>query len=206
MAKASESMAEAPPSRGALLITAAVAGALAYGYLTAHIPSPRDAGVFWVSNLSAPWLALAFLAGWPQRSPLWGALAGVCAGVACVVGFYAQFFSFGDPNRLGLSPATPLAERLVADFGGWVSFAAPWLLAGVLAGAVFGSLGACWGKWRTRAAGVLLAAAFIFESAAWYLYNDALWPPYSIWFTEICFGILLLAWVLTAAHRSCARR
>ena len=201
MTNASERMAEAPPLRRALLIAAAVAGGLAYGYLTALIPSPRDAGVFWVSNLSAPWLALAFLAGWPQRSPLWGALAGACADIACIVGFYAQFFSFGDPNRLGLPPRTPLAERLVADLGGWVSFAAPWLLAGVLAGAVFGALGAYWGKSRTPAAGVLLAAAFIFESAAWHLYNRALWPPYPIWFAEIFFGTLLLALVLAAARR-----
>jgi len=152
----------------------------AYGYLTARIPSPRDMGVFWVSNLSAPWLALAFLAGWPHRSRLWAALAGSCADLACVVGFYAQFFSFGDPDRLGLSPATPLAARLAADLGNWLSFAAPWLLAALLAGALFGCLGACWGRSRTPLAGLLLAGAFVFEFAAWYLYNGGLWPPHVV--------------------------
>jgi hypothetical protein len=194
-------MIDASPSRRALLVGAAVAGGLAYGYLIAHIPSPRDAGVFWVSNLSAPWLALAFLAGWPQRSRPWGALAGCCADVACVVGFYAQFFTFGDSGRLGLWPTTPLAQRLAADLGGWVSFAAPWLLAGVLAGAVFGCLGACWGKSRSPVAGLVLAAAFVFESAAWFLHNHALWPPHSIWIAEVCFGVLLLAWVVAATQR-----
>ena len=201
MAGASTHMIDASPSRRALLVGAAVAGGLAYGYLTAHIPSPRDAGVFWVSNLSAPWLALAFLAGWPQRSRPWGALAGCCADVACVVGFYAQFFTFGDPDRLGLSPTTPLAERLAVDLGGWVSFAAPWLLAAVVGGAAFGYLGACWGKSRSPIAGLLLATAFVLEFAAWYLHNRALWPPHSIWLAEVSFGVLLLAGVLAATQR-----
>jgi uncharacterized protein (DUF486 family) len=47
---------------------------------------------------------------------------------------------------------------------------------------------------------VPLAAAFIFEAGAWYAHNRALWPPYSIWAAEICFGLLLLTWVLAAAR------
>jgi len=201
VAVASDRVTEPSSRRSLLLIAAAVAGGLGYGYLTAHIPSPRDMGVFWVSNLSAPWLALAFLAGWPHRSRLWAALAGSCADLACVVGFYAQFFSFGDPDRLGLSPAAPLAVRLAAGLGHWLSFAAPWLLAAVLAGALFGYLGACWGRSRTPLAGLLLAGAFVFEFAAWYLYNGGLWPPHVVWLAEVLLGVLLLAAVLTASRR-----
>jgi hypothetical protein len=184
-----------------LLLAAAVAGGLAYGLLTSHIPSPRHAGVFWVSNLSAPWLALAFVAGWPQRSLLWGALAGLCTELACVIVFYAMFLSFGDPAPLGLSPAMPLAERVAANFGHWLAFAAPWLLAAVIAGSCFGALGGSWGRSRSTIAGGVLAAAFIFEVAAWSVYNRGLWPPYLLWVAEVLLGALLLAAVLIAARR-----
>ncbi|HZL06576.1 MAG TPA: DUF6518 family protein, partial [Coriobacteriia bacterium] len=85
--------------RRALLLLAAAACGFAFGFAVSSIPTPEPDRVFWVSNLAAPWLALAFLAGWPQRSAAWGALAGVCADLACVVGFYLQSSGF---VRLGV--------------------------------------------------------------------------------------------------------
>ena len=71
-----------------------MAAGLAIGAALSRVHSPDTAKVFWVSNLAAPWLAVAFVAGWPQRSPARGAVAGAGADLACVVAFYAQSLWF----------------------------------------------------------------------------------------------------------------
>jgi hypothetical protein len=73
------------PLRRALLLLAAMAAGLAIGAALSRVHSLDTAKVFWVSNLAAPWLAVAFVAGWP------GAGADL---PACVVAFYAQSLWF----------------------------------------------------------------------------------------------------------------
>jgi hypothetical protein len=69
-----------------LLALFAIGGAC-FGFAVSHIPSPRDAAIFWIGNFSAPWAVLPFLTGRFQRSWIWAAAAGVVADVACVAGF-----------------------------------------------------------------------------------------------------------------------
>jgi hypothetical protein len=70
-----------------LLVSCALAG-LVLGRLMSSLPAPASETTFWIGNLSSPWAALAFLAGWSQRSRGWAATTGVAAEVACVAGFY----------------------------------------------------------------------------------------------------------------------
>jgi hypothetical protein len=51
-----------PAAPGGDQLVGALAG-LCFGVLTAHLPAPHDAHVFWMGNFAAPWLALPFVAG-----------------------------------------------------------------------------------------------------------------------------------------------
>src|SRR5919201_5676697 len=102
----------------------ALAGAL-FGRVISIIPSPEVHEVFWVANLSSPWLLLSFLAGFAQRSYRWGGVAGVAADVSCVLGFYAGFLSL-DPLRYGLPASAPLLQVAFASLANWLVFIAPW--------------------------------------------------------------------------------
>ena len=69
------------PNRAVRLCIIAVAGYL-YGFATAHILAPHDGGVFWLGNLAAPYLLIAFVAGaWRFRSVL-ASVAGALGAVA----------------------------------------------------------------------------------------------------------------------------
>src|SRR5512147_445910 len=95
--------------RNCLLLVAFVAGGGLFGRVISLIPSPSEVTMFWVSNLSSPWLVLAFLAGRSQRSKIWAVGAGALADVASIVGFYAQFlFIYANPGG-PLIRATPLS-------------------------------------------------------------------------------------------------
>jgi hypothetical protein len=192
-----------------LLLLAAAACGFAFGFAVSSIPTPEPDRVFWVSNLAAPWLALAFLAGWLQRSAAWGALAGVCADLACVVGFYLQssgFVRLGVHHTSGsyaweIPAGAPFGQRVVDPFLHWLSLMAPWLVLALVFGAAFGLLGARWGASRWLVAGVLLALAFILEPVGWLVVHGSVWPPYAIWLVEVCLGVALLVWVLVSSRR-----
>jgi hypothetical protein len=181
-----------------LPVLSALAGSL-LGLFMASLPAPSDTGTFWVGNFSAPWAALAFAAGWAQRSPLRAAISAVAAEVAIVVGFYGRglIADLADPRRL-LGPAPypgPLAfaGTVVAT---WLTFAGPWLLLAIGAGVVYGLLGRWWGESRSMVAGGAIALPLLVEPVAWRIYDGFLKGPFVVWFVEIGVGITLLGWVL----------
>lgn len=190
--------------RRALLLLAALAGGLAIGAALSAVPSPESAKVFWVSNLAAPWLALAFVAGWPQRSRAWGAVAGAVASLACVLGFYADslwFVRIHFHHTGGSFAWEPADKSITAALSPWLSSISPWLAVALVFGALFGFLGARWGASRWIVAGLCLALAFLLEPLGWLVLHGGFWPPYVVWIAEAAVGAALLAWVLFI-HRS----
>jgi len=188
------SIARAPAAR----VVACVLVGLAYGLLVSRIPSPRAVGVFWVGNLSAPWLALAFVAGWLQRPRLWAATAGMLTDVAAIVGFYLHFLLVDLGPHGPFLRAIPMPTRLADSIGPWLGFIAPWVGYAVVAGLVFGLSGWWWRRSRSLVAGAVVGLAFVLEPWAWAVYDGHLPHPYVIWIAEVVVGLAALAWVVAA--------
>lgn len=205
----SDSAEPSPPVRRAtllrrclLLVAFITAGGL-FGRAIALIPSPSAVTMFWVSNLSSPWLVLAYLAGWSQRSRAWAAGTGAMADVACIFGFYGQFL-FIDTHPLPgpLSQPTPPLIRFEYNLSGWLHFVSPWIVIAILTGAAYGILGYWWGRHRSIAAGALVALPFIAEPWLWRAYSGYYKDPVILWIVEVAVGVTLLVWVIRvwAAH------
>jgi hypothetical protein len=140
--------ASAPEATWAL-VSAPVLGVLV-GTLTllAHEHLPH--GIDLLGNSAALWAAVAFLAGRRARTPGAGALAGGLALIATAVAYYAALWLFAGRGD------DPHVERI-------------WLTAAVVAGPVYGLLGA-WSAqsrapWHAVAAAVL-GATFAGEAIA----------------------------------------
>ncbi|MDH6121337.1 hypothetical protein ABH930_006487 [Kitasatospora sp. GAS204A] len=171
-----------------LLAAATGAGAACYGAAISWIPSPDDPRVFWVSNLFAPWLAIAFFAGRLQRSWHWAVAAGTLAEFACLIAFYARQFGSG------LSVA------------GWLHYifrgSPPWGLIALPVGVVYGLLGSRYAGTRSVAAGACLSLALVAEPWAWPLYEGFRRGPLVLWIVETAVGVLATGWLFLARRRS----
>jgi hypothetical protein len=159
---------------------------LGFGRAMSLLPSPSAAGVFWVGNLCAPWLALAFLTGRAQPSWSRAVMAGVLTEVACVTGFYAHFLFLG-PSAQGLPEGTALAQYAAPALWGWLRFTAPWLAAATGAGAVYAALGQWWRRSRAAAGGVAVGLPFVAEPGMWTLRLQHV--PWPVWTVEVLFGL-----------------
>ncbi|MGZ3583215.1 MAG: hypothetical protein ACXWQR_17085 [Ktedonobacterales bacterium] len=183
-----------------LLLLAFIVGGGLFGRAISLIPSPSEVTMFWVSNLSSPWLVLAFLAGWSQRSRLWAAGTGALADVASIVGFYGQFLFIGANPGGPLIRATPLVFPLVFwleyNLSHWLHFVAPWVLIAIVTGAAYGLLGYWWGRHRSIVAGALVALPFIAEPWLWRIYLGYYKGPLILWIAEVALGVALLVWVI----------
>jgi hypothetical protein len=183
-----------------LLVLSALAGSL-LGLFMASLPAPSDTGTFWVGNFSAPWAALAFAAGWAQRSRIWAAIGAAAAEVAIVVGFYGLGLvdSLADPRKvLGPAPYPGLLPFIETAVANWLRFAGPWVVLAIGAGVIYGLVGRWWGQSRSILAGGAIALPFIVEPVAWRVYDGFLKGPFVVWFVELAVGITLLGWVLVA--------
>jgi hypothetical protein len=190
----------------AFLITV---GAALFGYVLSNLPEPSDRSAFWIGNFSAPWAALAFVAGWSQRRVVPAMLVAVLAEAACVVGFYDL------PGHLiGFCQGMPLDYCLGAPQGTspiWLELtlfqmwlrgsAGQWLIAGVGAGVVYGYLGAWWGRTRSLVPAALLVLPFFVEPLAWQAYEGHLRGPAFIWGCEALAGAGLLAAMVLVSRR-----
>lgn len=68
-----------------------------------------------------------------------------------------------------------------------------WVLAGVIGGALYRTLGHFWRRSRVLAAGLAVAAPFIAEPGLWPLRNGYYQGPWFLWTAEIVVG-LAVAW------------
>jgi Family of unknown function (DUF6518) len=172
-------------------LAVALACAFLFGLLMAWVKG-NDAGLRdAIGNMSAPWLLLPFLVGALGRARTLpgSALAGLAATVTALAGFY-------------------LAESVVLDLGPhpWLVDLALTMRAGVfwseraiLSGPVFGALGFWWQRRRSLLAAGVVAALFVLEPFAWWLYGSVYLgsqasypvPAYpALWLGEIAAGVL----------------
>lgn len=179
-------------------------GGLLYGWAIAAIPlpEPRDS-VFWVSNLAAPWLVLAFLAGRSQRTAGRAVATAVVTELGALMGFYSHFL----PLHTGDPAAAPkaLLPRMTGNLDGWLAFLAPWLPAAVAAGLLYGMLGLVWRRSRPPVVLAMLALPFLLEPWAWRLHQGFWEPPMALWVGETVLGLAVLGVVAVLAHREPAR-
>lgn len=131
-----------------LLLAAAAFGVVA-AVVKGNDTGLRDA----LGNMSAPWAALAFLAGATRRDLRTGALAGLVATAAGLLAFYvAEAFVLD----LGDHPLVEDLRLTAGHFNVYERF-------GLLSGPLYGALGALWTSRRSLLAGLALGAAFVGE-------------------------------------------
>ena len=121
-------------------------------YLGSLISHPWGADV---ASLSAPWLAVAFLAGYTQLKPGRAALLGLGSTAAALVGYF-------------LLTDSPLenAHYGIANTRGFFISNALVVAGGLCTGPLFGWFGQQWRTRRALAGALLIAAAFCLEPLA----------------------------------------
>ncbi len=169
-------------------------------------PGLRDA----IGNASAPWLLVPFLAGAAAgtragtRRLAIGAAAGLAATLSALAGFYVA-----NSVVLQLGPHSWLTDLDLTVRGGLY-----WFERALFSGPVFGALGSWWRRDRSLAAAAVIAAVFVAEPGAWWLYNLRLGggaayavPRYpALWLGEIAVGLAGFALLRAAARRRPASR
>jgi hypothetical protein len=193
---------EQPPSPklarlAAMIMLLAVIFGVAMAWLKGNGSGVRDA----VGNMSALWLLLPFAAGAAAgaRRVAAGAAAGLAATLAALVGFY-----LAESFVLDLGPH-PWLTDLALTMGAIRRYAE----AALLTGPAFGALGWWWQRRRSLAAAGLLAAAFVLEPLAWWLYGQHIGggaaypvPGYpAVWLGEIAVGLTGFALLARIARR-----
>ena len=168
----------------------------AMSWLKGNGSGVRDA----LGNASAPWLLVPFLAAAAAGTRRLGAAAaiGLAATLAALTGFY-----LANSVVLDLGPHPWLTDLTLTARSGLY-----WSVRGLVSGPVFGAIGGWWRRDRSVAAASVIAAMFVLEPAAWWLYNLRLGgsaaypvPQYpALWLGEIAGGLALFT-VLCSAGR-----
>jgi len=142
-----------------------------------------------VSLLSAPWLVLAFLAGYTQRD----------ARRAMVLGFGCTVAAFAGYGLMTLSPVEN-AHLTATTVSGFARSEAPVELGALLTGPLFGWFGQ---RWRTRRAwlGALVTAGAVVLEPVAHLYAGSAIRFRVVWIAEVGVGLVLAAYFTTAARR-----
>lgn len=174
-----------PIARIALILGLAVLFGAAMSWLKGNGSGLRDA----VGNASAPWLLVPFVAGaaaGPRRLAT-AATVGLAATLAALAGFYVA-----NSFVLDLGPHPWLTDLGLTIRGGLY-----WAERALVSGPIFGALGGWWRRDRSLAAAAVIAAMFVLEPAAWWLYNLHIGggaayavPQYpALWLGEIAVGV-----------------
>jgi Family of unknown function (DUF6518) len=188
--------------RLALLMGLAVVFGVAAAWIKGNDTGVRDA----IGNVSAVWLLLPFLAGAAagSRRVIIGAFCGLAATLAALVGFY-----FAESFVLDLGPH-PWLTDLSLTMGTVVYYGERALVTGP----IFGALGLWWQQHRSLTAAGILAASFVLEPAAWWIYSTQIGggaaypvPDYpALWLAEIAIGIVGFAVLRRIARQSALNR
>jgi Family of unknown function (DUF6518) len=151
--------------RMAAVVAVAIVFGVAMSVLKGNGPGARDD----IGNISAPWLALPFMAGAVvgTRRISQGAAVGFLALLAALAAFYVA-----NSLVLDLGPHPWWDDLRLAVEGGRLYFALA-----ILGGPTFGALGAWWRRRQGALVGVLtgvlVAALMVFEPLAWFAYGRA---------------------------------
>jgi hypothetical protein len=181
-------------------IAVVVGSALAFGAVVSVVKGNgsgvRDA----IGNTSAPWLVLPFVAVLyvRVRGPLRGSLIGLGASLAALGGFYVT-----NSFVLQLGPHAWTDDLRLTVGAGRMFFAQA-----IVSGPFFGAIGAWWNRTHSRWLAVLVAALFLFEPLASWLYESAQHRASSasapVWLGELTLGVCACA--ITAALTRRAQR
>jgi hypothetical protein len=171
--------------RVALMIAVSVVFGIVMAWIKGNGLGLSDA----VGNISALWLLVPFLAGAAAdgRRMVAGALSGLIATLAALTGFY-----FAESFVLDLGQH-PWLTDLSLTMGAVTYYAER----GLVTGPVFGALGQWWRQRRSVVAAGLIAAVFVLEPLAWWLYGIQIGggaaypvPGYpALWLGEIALGV-----------------
>jgi Family of unknown function (DUF6518) len=142
-----------------------------------------------VSLLSAPWLVLAFVAGWTQS----GARRAALLGFGCTACAFAAY---------GVMTLSPLenAQLTSTTAVGFLHSEARVLVGGVLTGPLFGWFGQ---QWRTRRAwlgAIVTAGAVILEPLARIPAGREI-RFRTVWIAEVAVGVAMAGYVAVARTR-----
>jgi hypothetical protein len=146
-----------------------------------------------VSLLSAPWLLLAFFAGWTQRSPRRGALVGIACTLAALIGYGLMTLSPVENAHLTLPSGLAFVRSGIGVFGG-----------AIVTGPLFGWFGYRWRASRSWAGASVTAASVILEPLAHSAVGNAIRFP-AISAAEVAVGTAMAFYVAVAARRSVTR-
>lgn len=169
-----------------------IASAAAFGAADQFLGARAYLVGFWatdVSLLSAPWLLVAFLAGWSQPMAKRAAILGAGSTLAALAGYWA----------MTLSPIEGAVVTLAGVRGLLVGQAA-YAAGGVVTGPLFGWLGH---RWRTRrdwmsalAAALVVCCEPLAHSAAGTTVTFR-----GVWAAEIGVGLSIAFYAVVAARR-----
>jgi hypothetical protein len=148
------------------------------------------------SLLSAPWLLIAFLAGWSQPTLRRAVLLGFACTTAALVGYWAMTLSPIEGATLTLRGV----RGLVVGQRGYA-------LGGILTGPVFGWLGYRWRTRRDWISGVAAAAVVCCEPLA---HAASATTGYTaafraVWAAEVLVGVAMALYFVAATRRRTAR-
>ena len=161
---------------------------------TTHVLVHTGAWTTTVSNLSALWLIVPFLAGWSQRTPARAALGGALSLLAAFCGYWL----------LTLSPLEGVSSaQAVAGIAPLVEGHAPWLLGGAVGGPLYGILGQRWRTQRAWTSALAVSLLLCLEPLAWLVsglgarFSDA--RP--VWLAEVTVGVCTAIAMLVSRRR-----
>jgi uncharacterized membrane protein (UPF0136 family) len=143
-----------------------------------RILQDHSATGWYLANIGAVWLAVAFAFGALAQRRSHAALIGLVAEISALAAFYGYM-------RIGEHHHEPL--HLIAF----------WICCGAIAGPIFGLLGYSWRRLRSEIAGVTLAAMFVCEAILLAVGHAR---PRSITTLELVAGVLLAPLLLSAVR------
>lgn len=142
-----------------------------------------------VSLLSAPWLVLAFVAGWTQRDPRRAAILGL----ACTASAFVAY---------GLMTLSPLenAHLTYTTVAGFARSESRVVIGGVLTGPLFGWFGQ---QWRSRHAwlGAIVTAAAVTLEPLVRIPAGREIRFRAVWIAEVAVGLAMAGYVAFARAR-----
>jgi len=171
---------------GLLLVGAVVFGG-ADQYLGSFPALPWGASA---SLLSAPWLLVAFVAGWTQRDARRGVLLGLGCTYAGLLGYALMTLSPVEGAHLTWTTAV-----------GFCRSEAPVLAGGLASGPLFGWFGHRWHVARAWIGALVTAAAFCVEPLAESAVRPYLITSAFVRRAEIAAGIVMIGYVVLAVAR-----
>jgi hypothetical protein len=175
----------------------AILAAAAFGAADQYLGSRGFVLGTWATQaslLSAPWLLVAFVAGWSQARPR----------PAAALGLVCTFAALGGYWTMTLSPLEG-AEITARGVRGLLASQSALIAGGLLTGPLFGWLGHRWRTDREWRSALAAALAVCFEPLAHAADGDLVAFP-GVWPAEIAAGLGLVAYVAASARSAAVRR